>query len=265
MPLIKIGVVGIGAVGKAIVEGFRIRGHTVVTYDKSTDKRLPKEFNEVGFIFVCVPTPTLITGEQDLSDILEVLDLLSPWYSGVIILKSTILPGTTTGLQGKYPELRMVCSPEFLTESTALQDFRHPDKVLIGVSGEQMHDHETILLLRDFYGNAVEVKVVCAEVAEMTKYMINSYYALRVIFANQIYDLCKVLCIDYEEVRKCFELDKRVAPGHFEIFYKGKKTRGYDGKCLPKDVSAFVRLGNNRGVRLTLLEEVNSVNNSLQE
>ncbi len=265
MPMTMIGVIGVGVVGKAVVEGFGIMGHTVVTYDKSTDKELPEEFKKVDFTFVCVPTPTLNTEEQDLSNIIEVLSLLSPWYSGVVILSSTILPGTTQRLQNIYPELRIVCSPQFVTESTALQDFLRPDKVLIGVPSEREHDYGVGPLLRSFYGDRIEVKVVRAEVAEMTKYMVNSYYALRVVFANQIYDLCEVLGIDYEEVRECFELDKRVAPGHFEVFYKGKKTRGYRGKCLPKDLDALVNLGSINDRRLTLLEEVSSINKCLQK
>ena len=262
----KIGVMGIGAVGLAIVGGLRLRNYEVVTYDKKYSYLgLPEDLKTCDFIFVCVPTPTREGGSQDLSavnDVLSQLEKLS--YSGIVILKSTILPGTTRTLQGVYKGLRLVCSPEFITESVALKDFLNPDKVLVGCTKESLIFGEKVkIFLEEFYWNLCPVTLVEPEVAEMAKYMINSYYALRVIYANQIYNLCHTIGVDYEEVRKCFELDKRVAPGHFEVFYKGKTSRGYGGKCLPKDTEALIQFARDQRLRLGLLEEMQWINTGL--
>jgi UDPglucose 6-dehydrogenase len=219
---------------------------------------------KTSVIFICVPTPTTEEGSQDTTAITINLDQLIDRYENLVVIKSTVLPGTTQSLQNWYPSLKLFHSPEFLTESTALEDFQNPDKVIVGYTDKTKEEAWRVVTYLP-YKDPSRIRIVPSEVAETTKYMVNSYYALRVIFANQIYDLCEKLDIEYEKVRDCFELDKRVGPGHFEIFYKGKTTRGYSGKCLPKDTKALINLGRRVNSKLTLLEEADKINGELSK
>ena len=96
----------------------------------------------------------------------------------------------------------------------------------------------------------------------MTKYMVNAYYTTRVIFANEIYDICQALNIDYEKVRECFESDKRVAPGHFDVFHGG--YRGISGDCLPKDLNALISEAETQKLNPELLKTLRRINKRLR-
>ena len=233
----KIGLIGAGFVGNAVKNGIEAKGFAVKTYDKFKDSDKFEAVAVCDFIFICVPTPPKADGSISLSVVDEVIKKLANVHlQGIVIIKSTVIPGTAQGYQDKYPNLSIVSNPEFLTQSTAGYDFLHPDKIIIGyTSGNEPNARKLAELYQDF---EAPVKIVRSEEAEMTKYMVNSYYATRVIFANEIYDICKGLGIDYEKVRGCFELDKRVASGHFDVFYGG--YRGFGGDCLLKDLDALV-------------------------
>lgn len=233
----KVGVIGLGSVGSAVRNGFESKGLTVKTYDKFKESDGFEDVAVCDFIFICVPTPSKADGSISLSAVDEAIGkLVNVRPQGVVIIKSTVIPGTAQGYQNKYPNLVIVSNPEFLTQSTAEYDFLHPDKIVIGyTSGNEPSAQRLASLYQDF---RALVRIVRSEEAEMAKYMINSYYAARVVFANEIYDICKGLGVDYEEVRRCFELDKRVACGHFDVFHSG--YRGVGGGCLLKDLSALI-------------------------
>ena len=95
----------------------------------------------------------------------------------------------------------------------------------------------------------------------MVKYFNNTWFSTKVVFANQVYDVCEKMNIDYELVRDCAAADKRVGPSHLDVFHKG--YRGYGGKCLPKDTRAFIQLGNRLGAEQKLLKVVEDINNEL--
>ncbi len=233
----KIGIIGIGFVGNAVKNGFENKGFTVKAYDKFKESGSFEDVAACDFVFICVPTPSKEDGSIDLSIIDEVIERLANVRShGITIIKSTAIAGTAQGYQNKYPNLTIISNPEFLTRSTADYDFLHPDKIIIGyTAGNKPAAQKLAKLYKDF---EAPIKIVKNEEAEMTKYMINAYYATRVIFANEIYDICKALDIDYEKVRGCFELDKCVAPGHFDVFHSG--YRGIGGDCLPKDLDTLI-------------------------
>lgn len=233
----KIGIIGKGFVGNAVKSGFENKGFTVKAYDKFKESDSFEDVAVCDFVFICLPTPSKEDGSINLSATDEVMErLANVRLLGIIIIKSTVIPGTTQGYQNKYSNLTIVSNPEFLTRSTAEYDFLYPDKIIIGYTAGNKPEAQKLAGLYEDFG--APVKIVKSEEAEMTKYMVNTYYAARVIFANEVYDICKVLNIDYEKVRKCFELDKRVAPGHFDVFHGG--YRGVGGDCLPKDLDALI-------------------------
>lgn len=233
----KIGIIGKGYVGNAVKNGFESKGFTVKVYDKFKKNDSFEEVAMCDFIFVCVPTPSGENGAIDLSNVDEVIKRLANVRSRqTIVIKSTVIPGTALGYQKKHPHLTILSNPEFLTHSSADYDFLHPDKIIIGyTAGNKPAAEKLAEVYKDFQA---PIKIVKSEEAEMTKYMINAYYFLRVIFANEIYDICQTLNIDYSKVRECFELDKRIAPGHFDVFHGG--YRGVGGDCLPKDLDALI-------------------------
>jgi len=251
----RIGVIGYGFVGKAVVHGFELSGRHQITFH---DKFLPSEDLETvitnsDIVFVCVPTP-FKEEHIDLTIMHEVMNeigtLTTPDHNPVIVIKSTVIPGTTEALSKKHPHLRLAMNPEFLTEKNYLHDFVHADRVVIGSSDPSAGDAVEQLYTTEF------PEVPCFRTsltgAEVVKYMANSFLATKVIFANEIFDLCERLSVDYEDVREMVAADPRIGPSHLGI----NPERGFGGKCFPKDLVSFIGLYKDLGIDVSLLEQV---------
>ena len=252
----KIGIIGIGVVGTAIKEGFK--EHEIFTYDKFKPSNTIEEVTKNSkLIFISVPTPSKENG-VDLSALNETINLLNKQnYKGLIVIKSTIPPGTTDSFKEKYPNLKLSHNPEFLTEKNAINDFKNPDRIIIGC-----YNKEDITPFKEihkkFKCSLMETK---PKISEMIKYTANSFLATKVIFANQIYDYCQKLTIDYGEVKKGVLLDKRIGKTHFDI----TKERGYGGMCFPKDVYAFIKAAEKHDVSLELIKKVHEINKKIRK
>jgi UDPglucose 6-dehydrogenase len=170
-----------------------------------------------------------------------------------------VLPGTTERFQERFPQHRVLFNPEFLREASANADFLAPDRQLVGYcdpADAGIADDILKLLPR-----APHEVVVTARIAEMTKYATNSFLALKVIFANELHDLCAALGIDYATVKAGFAVDWRIADSHLDVLDGG--YRGYAGKCLPKDTMSLLDLADEVGVPLRVLEAAHFVNQEL--
>lgn len=253
----KIGIIGsCGMVGGSMKRYFQKQQDCeLYLYDKSGEGSM-EEVNKAGFIFVCVPTPTDEKGNCDTSIVEEVVSQIKG--SKTIIIKSTVVPGTTDSLQEKYPQHRFMFNPEFLTEETRDNDMEHPDRQIIGFTQESFTIAEDVIMLLPL---APHERLMPAKDAEMVKYFANCWFATKVIYANQMYDLCKKLGVDYNNVKEGSSSDKRIGRTHLDIFHKG--SRGYGGKCLPKDIKAIIGLSERLGVDMTLLKEVDGYNTKL--
>lgn len=257
----KIGIIGIGYVGNAVKKGFESKNHKVLGYDKFKESDTFDDVIQCDIIFVCAPTPSKQDGSIDMSIMNEVMERISdnkPW--GVIVIKSSVLPGTAQNYKKLYPHLKIVSNPELLRESTSEYDFLHPDVILIGcVDGDKKSAKKLATLYQNFdYDN---IKIVNSEEAEMAKYMSNCYFAVRVIFANEMYELCKKLNINYDYVRDCFESIRFVAPGHFDVDFGG--YRGFGGNCLPKDLHAILSKAKEKNIDCKLLKTTWEINKKL--
>lgn len=253
----KISVIGVGYVGNAVKVGFETKGFQVYTYDKYKESDSFKMVMKSGFIFLCLPTPPNKDGSIDLSIMDEVIgNIAEHMPTGLVIIKSTVIPGTTKKYKEKYPFLKLYSNPEFLTAKTADEDFLNPDKIIVGYTEYKEEETKSIIKLYNSFGKPVQI--MKSEEAEMVKYMVNTYYATRVIFANEIYDFCQKEGIDYNNVREGFELDKRVAPGHFDVMYGG--YRGFGGSCLLKDIDALTSVSDSK-----LLKYVRDKNKELRK
>lgn len=256
----KIGIVGVGMVGGAMQRYLEKKeGIELFLYDKGKNLGSPEEANKAELVFVCVPTPYLKDGKGfDLSFVEETLSMLQG--EKAVVIKSTVMPGTTEMLQQKYPQHKLMMNPEFLTEETADQDMSYPDRQIVGyteksqtVAGDLMQ----LLPLAPFE------RILPATEAEVVKYFGNTWFSVKVSFANQMYDLCQSLGVDYDRMVEAAAADKRIGRTHLNIFHKN--YRGYGGKCLPKDIKALIQLANAKGVDLKLHKVAELINNELMK
>ena len=262
-----IGIIGAGFVGGAIKNYFK----KAKIWDKY--KEAGNTFEEVAnqpLIFVCLPTPyakkaakkgQAVYRGADISAIEENLAKLPAGRT--VVLKSTIPPGTTKYLQAKYPKLNILFNPEFLTAIVARQDFLKPDKQILGYANEKTKKiaQDVIKLLPKPFIKANKPLIIPSTEAELVKYSINNYYSMKVIFANQLYDVCQKIGADYDTVRGGFVQDKRITDTHFDVWHGG--FRGYSGPCLPKDIKTFTQFAKEQGIDLVLHKIVDGINEKL--
>jgi UDPglucose 6-dehydrogenase len=253
----RVAIMGTGMVGGALDRFFRTQHVEAGLYDP------PKGLSDAGVlasadvVFVAVPTPYYLDGSGfDESFLRAALDVIPG--EKTVVLKSTILPGTTERFQEAYPQHRILFNPEFLTETTVDFDMQHPKRQIVGYSEQSRRDAELVMGLLP---RAPFEKIVPSRVAELVKYFGNAFYALKVAYANQMYDLCEKLDVEYDLVKDCAAAEPMVGGTHLEIFHKG--YRGYGGKCLPKDTRSIIQLGDTLDTDLSLLRAAETYNNEL--
>jgi UDPglucose 6-dehydrogenase len=211
-------------------------------------------------IFIAVGTPPDEDGSADLQHVLEVAATIGGHMNGpkVVVTKSTVPVGTAARVRetiGARTERQFfVCSnPEFLKEGTAVEDFMKPDRVVLGVDAE-----DAAKVLRELYapfvrtGNPILFMDIAS--AELTKYAANSMLATRITFMNQVAELCERVGADITMVRSGIGSDSRIGPA---FLFPGP---GYGGSCFPKDLRALVKTGQDYGVPLSIIEEVEAFN-----
>jgi UDPglucose 6-dehydrogenase len=196
-------------------------------------------------VFVCVPTPSDENGAADLSAVDAVVEGVAQVLpqGAVLAMKSTVPVGTTRRVADRLRNrgVHAVSNPEFLRESHAIYDFRHPDRVLIGADDEAAAD--TVAAV---YGDAARDSAMrmSPESAELAKYASNAFLALKVSYANSLAQLCAQAGADITDVVRCMGADVRIGP-HFL-----QPGPGWGGSCLPKDTSALLHTGRRFGVDL---------------
>lgn len=252
----KIGIIGVGMVGGTLNEYFKERGITSFLYDKGRSLGSIEEINQADIVFIAVPTP--YDNGFDLSAVEEACQNLQG--NKIIVIKSTVVPGATNQLQEKYPNHKFLFNPEFLTEATAQEDMNHPDRQIVGYTNESQEIAEEIM---DLLPQASFKRIMPAKEAEMVKYFSNTWFAVKVIFANQMYDLCQKTGIDYNEIKESALADKRIGKDHLNIFHKD--YRGFGGKCLAKDISALIEFADKQGIDLSLHKKAREINQELMK
>lgn len=254
----KIAICGVGMVGGALQRYFeKFINIKPFIYDKGKNLGSLQEINKAEVIFICVPTP--FNKERNSFDISYLEDAFSKIEGEkVIVIKSTVLPGTTEYLQQKYPQHKILFNPEFLTEVTADQDMNYPDRQIVGYTKKSYNVAKDIIRLLPL---APFERILPVTEAEMVKYFGNTWFSIKVIFANQIYDLCQKLGINYNRVKDAASADKRIDRTHLTVWHKGK--RGYAGKCLPKDIKALIHFAEEKGIDLKVHKVVDEINDKL--
>ena len=259
----KIGIFGNGFVGSAVQFGFSPSTGCdceVRVYDKDPLKSvdtIEETVNKSDFIFLSVPTPSNKDGsmnldivEQALQDISEVNER----EDNVVLLRSTVVPGTTRRLQSKYTKLNIVFNPEFLTERSAKYDFINQSRIIVG--GGEGHAFEvgaTADLFRWRFGDSVSIIETDWETAELIKYMSNCFFTTKISYMNEMYQLANKCEADWEVVLDGFFRDGRVGHSHMNVPGHDGKF-GFGGSCFPKDIQAILHFGESLGLNLNTIK-----------
>ena len=253
---IKIGIIGLGMVGEPIRRWFQeVNGHKrgwdLYCYDVDSKKGYSDDVNMADVIFVSVPTPTNPDGSCNTSIVESAVAGIKD--GKIIIVKSTVQPGTVERLQKKYPKKRLIFNPEFLTESQAWEDFISPDRQIVGTTSKSVSDAIEVLNLlpkKHFirpWTSDYSKKSVNATEAEFGKYASNVFGFIKVIYGNILADLCytvgKVqrIKVDYENIRELLGADLRIGQAWLNVSHGNYCGAG--GYCFPKDMNAFIAFG----------------------
>ena len=278
-----IGVVGVGWVGLVTATCFAELGHPVVAVDVDAEKvealrRGEVPMHEPGIdellarnaerltftteiadaleparlIFVCVDTPPTYSGDADLSRVQAVVAKVRADGEHALVMKSTVPAGTGRAIRRELPDIAYVSCPEFLKEGSAVDDFLHPERVVIGAdSGDEWAADAVAAVYEPLGGELVRTDVASAE---MIKLASNAFLATKISFINEIANVSEEVGADVAEVARGMGLDKRIGPSFL------KAGIGYGGSCFPKDVSSLKQLAGNTGYHFQLLTAVIEVN-----
>jgi len=246
----SVAIVGYGAVGKAIHALFP----HAVSYDAPLGIGSREEVNDCRYAFVAVPTAGLPDGSADVSIVEDVVSWIE---SETIILRSTVPVGTTDRLVAESGK-QIVFQPEYgpgHTPDHPFRDLRNVHWAILG--GERSATNRVAELYKTIFSADLVIRQVDARTAELTKYMENAFLALKVTFCNEFFDIAQALDVDFEELRELWLLDPRIGRSHTFVY---ADDRGFGGRCLPKDLSAIIRVAEQAGVEPGVLKKVHESN-----
>lgn len=264
---INIGIIGYGFVGQAVANGFKTASKSkdhILWYDKFKDGSTLKEvIDKSEFIFVCLPTPM----KQDESGIdLTIFEEMIPQIAKhtdntdkIIVIKSTVTPGTTVKFEKRFPKLKFCFNPEFLTEANFMEDFINAERTVIGANNDLVLRRTAVVFKQRFPKS--KIFLTDPTTAETVKYFANTFLSLKVTFANYFYDYCQKLGIKYEEMKKMAAFDHRIGDFHLDV----TTLRGFGGKCFPKDLVAIMGEFKKMGVASDLLQTMWEYNKKIRE
>ena len=238
----KVSIIGLGFVGGAMKKSFELKGVNVFAYDKYKDYNTFEECLDSKFMFLSLPTLfNEETCEYDKEPIYETCQKLVEYnYQGLVVIKSTVEPETTINLGKKYPTLKFVHKPEFLTAATAFEDFHNQKHIVVG-KGLGVKD-EDIFELTGFFSTLytdADISICNSTESESMKSFVNCFYAVKIQFFNELYQLCQKNGTNYEIIKNLMLKNGWINPMHTTV----PGTDGqlsYGGYCFPKDTNALL-------------------------
>jgi len=246
-----IGIIGRGTVGDAVFQGLQNIGNNLCYYDINHKNTSIESLLNTELIFVCVPTDSTPDGDCDTSIVESTIEQLhSLNYTGVIAIKSTVIPGTTDRLSNQYKNLKLCCVPEFLRQKSAYTDFLDDHDVLvIGAT-----DSEIANVIVESHG-IIPNKIVVVEPieSEIIKYFNNVHNAMEIVFANTMYEVCNKVNANYQNVLLAIQNRKNINTSYLRC---SDIYRGFKGHCLPKDMLAWKNLSEKLGVEVQLFDAI---------
>ena len=255
----KIGIIGRGFVGSAVEHGFLCDDNykvDVKIFDKSpklSTHTLEETVNDSMFIFVSVPTPANLNGSINLDALDIVLNNINKCIDNesIILIRSTITPGTSNFFSKRYPKLNIVFNPEFLTERNAKEDFINQSRIILG--GRNSFTVKVAELYKWRFDNKVPIIQTDYQTAELIKYMNNIFLATKVSFMNEMFLVANKVGANWEKAVEGFVLDNRVGSSHVNVPGHDGKF-GFGGSCFPKDIQALIEFSNRLDVDLKVVK-----------
>lgn len=233
----KIGFIGQGFIGKHMADDFEYRGYDIVRYAMEEPYVQNKAaISDCEITFVAVPTPTTPLG-FDFSIIRSVMELIGTGKT--VVIKSTILPGTTEQLQKDNPDIFVMHSPEFLREVSAAEDTAHPDRTIIGIPDESDVFEQKAQAVLDTLPGSPYSLITTACNAECVKYIGNTFLYTKLVFMNIASEFTEAAGADWDTVRAAVGADARIGTGHTNVVQDS--GRGAGGHCFIKDFEAFMK------------------------
>ena len=250
----KIGIIGNGFVGNSIAFGFSPT-HEIRIHDKDPKRNINtlEEVLECDYVFVAVPTPMNEDGSISLNIVEKALQEISDNNKNrknIIILKSTMVPGTTNNFAKQFPKLNIVFNPEFLTERTAKLDFLTQARIVLG--GPKRLTKRVAKLFEDRFQHTYIIETD-AITAELIKYMNNVFFASKVSIMNEMKMMSDAIGAEWKLALKGFAADQRIGDSHLHV--PGPDGRmGFGGSCFPKDINAFMSYADELGVDIPTIK-----------
>ena len=254
----KLGVIGQGFVGGAVYQGMK-NYFDVYTYDINgtcTESSLFELIEKVNVTFLCLPTPMRKSGECDLSIVENCLSQVNMLVKSlnkkdfIVIIKSTIPPGTTERLNKSNENINVIFNPEFLTEANAIEDYKNQNRIIVG--GDRPWTSTVKTIFEKAFPQVPIIKT-SSTIAEMVKYVTNTFLATKISFANEMFQICQGLDIDFDKVIEYSKYDGRLGNSHWSVpGHDG--DFGYGGHCFPKDIAALNNVAEELGVKSTMLK-----------
>ena len=258
-----IGIIGQGFVGNAIYQKFK-NYYDVKTYDLDSSKcnATEQETLDNEIVFVCLPTPMNADGSCNVDLVENAVKRCSEFgITKTVVIKSTISPGTTARINSLYPNLDVIFNPEFLTEANAVDDFNNQTRIILG--GPRPGTTKLRRIYTKVFPKAHIIKTDSTH-AEMVKYLTNAFLATKVSFANEIYQICEKLKVDYDKVVEYATLDDRLGKSHWQV-PGPDHDYGFGGHCLPKDLNALLKLSWDLDTVNHVLDAVLETNSEVRE
>ena len=238
---LKIGIIGLGIVGNAIYQFVKKSKLSVIGYDKIKEINSLSDCLGTEILFLCLPTPyNNQIFSFDLHTLNEVCQQLSDKeYSGLVIIKSTVEPGTSENLAKKY-QLSIIHNPEFLSTSTAIKDFEQQNHIVLGLTSNiKMTQKETMTTFYSQLFPKSNISVCDAVESESMKLFCNNFYAIKIQFFNELYLLCQKINCDFERVKNLMLKNNWINAMHTQV--PGSDGHlSYGGLCFPKDTQALL-------------------------
>lgn len=252
----SIGLFGNGFVGAGLIFTFNsiITNIKIFDIDKSRATHTAEEAANCDIVFVAVPTPIDTDDTVYLNYVYSAFNMINDCNTrndNIVVLKSTVPPGTTAELQKQYPKLNIVFSPEFLTERTSFLDSINPNRIVL--SGKQCDiDFVKQLYRQRFHWQPIiETDTMSAE---MIKYTSNCYFALKITYMNEIKALCDKIGANFDDVRKGFVADQRITDSHTFVGSDAPDGKaGFSGTCLPKETMALIAFAKKNNAQIETL------------
>ena len=258
-----IGIIGQGFVGNAVRKKFE-NYYNIRAYDLkamlSTSNEDEAFNNEI--VFVCLPTPMNGDGSCHTNIVEKAIKNIAEFgVAKIVVIKSTVSPGTTAKWNEQFPNLDIVFNPEFLTEANAVSDYENQTRIILG--GPRNATTKLKPVFAKVFPKASIIKTD-STYAEMVKYVTNSFLATKVSFANEMYQICEKLDVDYDKVVEYACYDERLGKSHWSVPGPDGDL-GYGGHCFPKDVKALITLAGELDVFPEMLMATDCKNNDVRE